>query len=243
MFYIYLRVSTTTQARDGYGLETQEEKTKAYADEKGIRIEQVFCDAGISGTEPDRPGLAALLAVLKRNDKVIVLNTSRLWRSDTAKVLIRHELKKVGADVISVEQPTYSIYTGEPNDFLINGLFELLDAYDRMQITRKLAAGRKTRASKGNKACGAAPYGYMWENKRIKINKAEADILLDLRQAFKKYGSYQRLEEYAARKGYVNRSGRPFTRQSLRYMLNNDFYSGVVTHAGQKYKGTHAAII
>ncbi|TDX89751.1 UNVERIFIED_CONTAM: hypothetical protein BJ099_1369 [Lysinibacillus xylanilyticus] len=49
--------------------------------------------------------------------QVIVLNTSRLWRSDMAKVLIQRELKKYNADVKAIEQPNYSIYTHEPNDF------------------------------------------------------------------------------------------------------------------------------
>ena len=36
--------------------------------------------------------------------KVIVLNTSRLWRSDMAKVLIQRELKKHKVDVKAIEQ-------------------------------------------------------------------------------------------------------------------------------------------
>lgn len=49
--------------------------------------------------------------------KIIVLNTSRLWRSDMAKVLIQRELKKHEVDVKAIEQPNYSIYIHDPNDF------------------------------------------------------------------------------------------------------------------------------
>ncbi|WP_228745461.1 recombinase family protein, partial [Paenibacillus sp. S150] len=55
-------------------------------------------------------------------DYVVVLNTSRLWRSDIVKVLVHRELKKRNIDIRSIEQPTYSIFKKDPSDFLINGL-------------------------------------------------------------------------------------------------------------------------
>ncbi len=90
--------------------------------------------------------------------KVIVLNTGRLWRSDIVKVLIRREIEKVNADIISIEQPTYSIYSKDPNGFLMNGIFELLDQYERMSISLKLAKGRRTKAKCGTKGVGKCPY-------------------------------------------------------------------------------------
>jgi len=53
------------------------------------------------------------------------LNISRLWRSD---------IEKDRVNIISIEQPTYSIYNKDPNDFLVNSMMELLDQYERMSI-------------------------------------------------------------------------------------------------------------
>ncbi len=53
----------------------------------------------------------------------------------TVKVLVHRELKKAKSDVIIIEQPNYSIYSKDPNDFLINGMIELLDQYERMSIS------------------------------------------------------------------------------------------------------------
>ncbi|SCC23512.1 Protein of unknown function [Bacillus mycoides] len=64
-----------------------------------------------------------------QGSKGIVLNTSRLWRSDMEKVLIQRELKKHVVDVKAIEQQNYSIYTHDPNDFLVNGMLELLEQY------------------------------------------------------------------------------------------------------------------
>ncbi|MDQ0214632.1 hypothetical protein J2S13_001029 [Oikeobacillus pervagus] len=51
------------------------------------------------------------------------------------KVLVHRELKKHGVDIRSIEQPQYSIHKKDPSDFLINGLMELLDQYQRLEIS------------------------------------------------------------------------------------------------------------
>lgn len=101
-----------------------------------MNLIRIYEDRGISGAKVDeeglsveRDGLQNMLADLSLSNvhSVIVLNTSRLWSSDMAKVLIQREFKRNQVDVISIEQPNYSIYTHDPNDFLVNGMLELLD--------------------------------------------------------------------------------------------------------------------
>ena len=155
-----IRVSTQTQVEKGYGLLTQKQAIKKYYVAHHMELVELFVDEGISGTEIDRKGLTELLTAFNGIRKVIVLNTSRLWRSDTAKVLIQRTLRQAHADVISIEQPTYSLYTDDPNDFLLNDIIELLDQYERLNINLKLARGRRTKAKAGIKGCGIAPLGY-----------------------------------------------------------------------------------
>ncbi len=87
----YIRVSTQGQARDGYSLKYQEDEIKAYCEENNLNLIHIFRDEGISGAELneealeiDRVGLQEMLAHLSsvQIDYVVVLNTSRLWRSD-----------------------------------------------------------------------------------------------------------------------------------------------------------------
>ena len=164
--YAYYRVSTQSQMEKN-GIEMQEAEVEKYCKSKEIKIDGIFIDEGISGTLADRDGLNELLAVLEKGDRVIVQNTSRLWRNDSVKVMVHHEMKKSGADIVSIEQPTYSVYCTDPNDFLFNGMMELLDQYERMTISMKLAKGRRARAKSGNKPCGTAPFGYKWNENRI----------------------------------------------------------------------------
>lgn len=114
----YIRVSTQGQAKDGYSLKYQEEEIKAYCEENSLNLVHIFRDEGINGAklneealEIDRVSLQEMLAHLASTQiqYVVVLNTSRLWRSDIVKVLIQRELKKYGCDIKSIEQPFYSI--------------------------------------------------------------------------------------------------------------------------------------
>ena len=154
--YGYGRVSTETQAEKGYGLDAQEKELRKYASTHDIVLERIFVDAGISGNMKDtdddealgkREALMELLSCLEEGDAVVVLNTSRLWRSDMTKAIIRRELMKRKAKIISIEQPKYDLYTKDPNDYLINAIMEALDVYERMSISLKLAAPRRPRAA------------------------------------------------------------------------------------------------
>ena len=240
----YVRVSTITQAEKGFGLDTQKKEIEKYCRENNLELVEIFCDEGISGTVTDREGLTSLLSSLNGTNKVVVLNTSRLWRSDVAKVLIRREIEKANGDVISIEQPSYSIYNTDPNDFLINGMMELLDQYERMSISMKLAKGRKTKARGGTKACGVAPYGYAWNsNAEIIIDTDKAEIVKEIFSLYNNGSSLQKIADTLNNRGITTDRGKQFSKQAISVILKNDFYTGTITHGTIKKQGTHEAII
>lgn len=240
--YAYYRVSTQTQAEQN-GIEMQIYEVERYCMENGISIDGTFKDEGISGTRVDREGLNDLLATLEKGDRVIVQNTSRLWRNDSVKVMIHHEMKKSGADIISVEQKTYSIYSKDPNDFLFNGMMELLDQYERMTISMKLAKGRKARAKTGNKPCGTAPIGYRWDGNKIIIDYDKQLVVQDIFKIFLRTKSLSKTQMECNVKGYKTIRNKKFSVQAVKNILLNDFYIGMVTYAGKKIKGSQEPII
>lgn len=248
--YGYIRVSTETQAEKGYGLVTQESAMKDYCNSNGIELVECFYDRGVSGTTADRDGLTDLMAALTEGEtkEVVVMNTSRLWRSDSVKVIVKRELEKINAEVISIEQPSYSIYIKDPNDFLINGVMELLDQYDRMSINLKLARGRKSKAKGGTKGGGLAPIGYKWKHDGV----SQPIIIMDeeygplIKHIFKLYMEHKSLGKVKKKldeMGCVTRNGKEFSRQALQVILKNPFYKGEVNHADIKVKGNHEPLV
>ncbi len=136
----------------------QVEEIERYSNENELQLLHIYED----GLTVEREGLQELLSDMayQQVSQIVVLNTSRLWRSDMAKVLIQRELKKYEVDVKSIEQPNYSIYAHDPNDFLVNGMLELLDQYQRLEIALKLSRGRKKKAEQGGYAGGGVLFGY-----------------------------------------------------------------------------------
>ena len=81
---IYVRVSTTEQALEGYSIPAQLSLLKKYAETYKYIIYKIYQDAGISGKNiEDRPGLLQLIedAKLEKFDLVMIWKLSRLSRS------------------------------------------------------------------------------------------------------------------------------------------------------------------
>lgn len=244
----YVRVSTETQAKSGYGAESQENAIRDYCIKNDLELENIFYDLGVSGTSVDREGLTDLISTFNGITKVVVLNTSRLWRSDTAKVLIKRQLEKVKSEVLSIEQPTYSIYTKDPNDFLINGMMELLDQYERMTINLKLARGRRQKVKSGVKGCGEVPLGYRWKKEGVKkpivvIDEESADIVKEIFSKYLELKSIGKVMKYLDGKEYKTKRGNSFSAQTVSNILSNSFYKGEVNHANLSVKGQHETLI
>lgn len=253
----YVRVSTYGQAKEGYSLTYQVEEIERYCQLNGMELLHIYEDKGISGAAVEeegltieREGLQEMLADLKEQQvsSVIVLNTSRLWRSDMAKVLIQRELKRHKADVIAIEQPNYSIYTHDPNDFLVNGMLELLDGYQRLEIAMKLMRGRKKKAEQGGYAGGGVAYGYTAKRggKVIAIDPQQAIVvrrLFELRGCFANW-SLSRLAVQLNADGFRTRRGSLFTDVQVKRILDREaFYRGTYQYGGVESEGQYEAIL
>jgi DNA invertase Pin-like site-specific DNA recombinase len=253
----YIRVSTYGQMKDGYSLAYQVEEIEKYCQLHDLELVHIYKDKGISGAAVDeadltieREGLQELLADLKDHDVryVVVLNTSRLWRSDMVKVLIQRELRRHKVDVKAIEQQNYSIFNPDPNDFLVNGMLELLDQYQWLEIALKLGRGRKKKAEQGGYAGGGVVFGYtatkgqnVWEVdwKKAKI----VHRLFELRELFPNW-SLSQLARQLNMDNITTGQDKAFTSVQVKRILDREhIYRGRYRYGSIEAAGKHQAII
>ncbi len=151
-------------------------------------------------------------------------------------------------DVKSIEQPTYSIYKKDPSDFLINGLMELLDAYQRLEISMKLSRGRNKKAQQGGYAGGRAAFGYKASkgHKVIEVHDKQAQAvkrLFDIREQNPTW-TLSELASVLNQEGFTTQQGKLFTKVQVKRILDRrDFYQGLYRYGGIEAEGLHKAII
>ena len=252
----YVRVSTTGQVKEGFSLEQQKEEIIKFCDENGYELVRMYEDAGISGAKVDeddmsidRPGLQDMLADLNEEIKyVVVLTTSRLWRADMVKAIIQRDLRKMGADVKAVDRPNYSIYEKDPTSVLINGMMELLDLYERLEIAKRLRRGRRAKAANGGYAGGNAPVGYRRERhaRKLVIDPEMAEVVKHVFRIKKKRRrmTLDEIAESLHEAGYTTATGRRYHRAQVKRILDNrDFYAGKYAYDGiSSEDGQHEVI-
>ncbi len=137
-----------------------------------------------------------------------------------------------------------------------NGLMELLDQYQRLEIALKLTKGRNKKAKEGGYAGGRATFGYMKQKgeKELKIHNSHAEVvkrLFELRQIHMKW-SLSRLAEALNEEGYQTTQGKAFTKVqfsifaksvtkflNLRYLIQAN-YIRYKSNTPGKESGDHA---
>jgi site-specific DNA recombinase len=116
-------------------------------------------------------------------------------------------------------------------------------------VRDKIAASRR----KGKWTCGSVPLGYDTRDKKLVINKVEAETV---RYIFKRYlevKSFAKLVEDLDKKGIVTKrrntrvkkfnGGIPFTYGPLAHFLKNRLYIGETRHGEKWFAGEHAGIV
>ncbi len=217
-----------------------------------VLVKQRYDDGGFSGGNMDRPDLKALLADIEAGkvDIVLLYKIDRLTRSLTDFAKIVEVMEAAGASFVSITQSfntTTSMGRLTLNMLLSFAQFEREVTGER--IRDKIAASKK----KGIWMGGPVPLGYDVEDRKLLVNKAEAEQVRHIMRRYLVLGSVPALVEELDREGYrtkvqlrasgPNRGGCVFRRGTLYHLLSNRIYRGMIVHKGKAYHGEHEAIV
>jgi DNA invertase Pin-like site-specific DNA recombinase len=254
---IYTRKSTEHGLDQEFNsLDAQWEACEAYIKSQASLgwklIPQHFDDAAYSGGNLERPALKRLLREIQlgRIDVVVVYKIDRLTRSlaDFAKLVETFDAHSVSFVAVTQQfNTTTSMGRLTLNILLSFAQFERELASER--VKDKVAASRK----KGKWTGGTVPLGYEAKDRKLVINKTEAQTVRTIFQLYLEVRSFGRLVGELDRRRIVTkrrdtkvvkyRGGIPFTYGPLAYLLKNRIYLGEIHHGGKWFKGEHAAIL
>jgi DNA invertase Pin-like site-specific DNA recombinase len=254
---IYTRKSTEHGLEQEFNsLDAQREACEAYIKSQAFQgwktLPQQYNDPAYSGGNLDRPALKRLLADIEAGkvDVIVVYKIDRLTRSlaDFAKLVEAFDAKSVSFVAVTQQfNTTTSMGRLTLNVLLSFAQFERELSAER--VRDKVAASRR----KGKWTGGTVPLGYDAKEKKLVINKSEAEYVRTIFGLYLELGSFSKLVAELDRRKIVTkrrntkvakyRGGIPFTYGPLAYVLKNRIYIGETHHGGKWFKGEHQAIL
>jgi DNA invertase Pin-like site-specific DNA recombinase len=91
---IYSRVSTEDQAKEGFSLDAQKDRLRAYCQAKGWEIAGEYVDDGHSGRDTKRPAYRRMFEEKDNWDTVLVIKMDRIHRNSKNFMEMMDDLKE-----------------------------------------------------------------------------------------------------------------------------------------------------
>lgn len=240
---IYVRVSTTSQAEEGYSIEEQIDKLESYCKIKDWTVYKVYTDGGFSGSNTERPALERLIkdADRKKFDTVLVYKLDRLSRSQKDTLfLIEDVFIKNGIEFLSLQE---NFDTSTPFGKAMIGLLSVFAQLEREQIKERMQLGKLGRAKAGKSMMWAkTSYGYDYHKKTgtMTINLVQS---LAIKFIFESYLSGRSITKLRDDLNEKFQKEKPWNYRAVRGILGNPVYCGYNQFMGDIYKGNHEPII
>ncbi len=179
---IYVRVSTEEQAKEGFSIEAQLEKLRAFCRIKGWEIYREYVDDGYTGRDENRPAYQIMLRDIDNWDVLLVLKLDRIHRNVQNCIKMMNMFKDRGKEFASVME---SIDTTTAMGRFVFIIFAALAELESEQTGERTKVGMEQKAKKNPKALGGQrPYGYSW-NKDPKTGKVDPErpLVINEREA------------------------------------------------------------
>lgn len=244
--YTYTRVSTAMQI-DGYSLDAQKARMKAYADYNDYEIVGEYEDAGKSGKSIEgREQFSQMMEDIKAGKDgvtfVLVFKLSRFGRNAADVLSTLQVMQDFGVNLVCVED---GIDSSKDAGKLMISVLSAVAEIERENIRIQTMEGRIQKAREGRWNGGFAPYGYELIDGKLVINEEEA---VAIRVIFDQYihtnsgstGIAKYLENHGIHKIQRQNGKNPlFDSHLIRMILKNPVYCGKIAYGRRKTEKVH----
>ena len=244
--YLYTRVSTTMQI-DGYSLDAQKTKMKAFCDYNEYEIAGEYEDAGKSGKSIEgRIAFDQMMDDIKSGKDevsyVLVFKLSRFGRNAADVLATLQVMQDFGVNLICVED---GIDSSKDAGKLMISVLSAVAEIERENIRVQTMEGRMQKAREGKWNGGFAPYGYSLIDGKLEVNEEEA---VAIRTIFDQYvntdleanGIAKYLENHGIHKIARQNGTNPlFDAALIRRIIQNPVYSGKISYGRRRTEKVH----
>lgn len=249
---IYARVSTSEQAEEGYSIDEQLSVLRQWCENQEYSVYDEFTDRGISGKSMNRPALLRMLKEANHFDMVIVWKMNRLARNilDILQMVKMLEDKQV--DFRSFKE---NLETETPAGKLQFHMLAAISEFERDNIAENVKMGMTARAKEGawngGRVLGYDSVSEFVSTKKRKqtkliINEDEARTVRKVFHLYLDGHGYKSIANKLNKEGYRTKLGNPFSFNSVKTILENPIYVGLIRYNKQvnwskkRRKGTNA---
>jgi len=228
---IYVRVSTTEQATQGFSLNAQQESLENYAKAIGYEVYKVYREEGKSAKNiQQRPEMVQMLkdAEARKFSAIFIHKLDRFSRSLKDLILTIDKLKEWGIDFVSLQD---KIETTSASGKLMFHVISAFAEFERNIIGDRTKFGMARKAQEGG-FITKAPKGYKIIDKQL-IPSEEAETIPKI---FQEFLDTEISLTQLAKKNNLTTSG-------IKKLLQNTTYLGKVKFASQESKGKHQPLV
>ena len=196
----------------------------------------VFEDEGFSGGNLNRPDFKKMMTAAKdrKFKAIVVYRLDRISRNISDFSSLIEELGRLGIDFVSIRE---SFDTSSPMGRAMMYIASVFSQLERETIAERIRDNMHELAKTGRWLGGTTPTGYASESVKsitvdgktkkackLKLLPDEAEIIYKIFDLYEQYDSLTMTETELLRQGVKTKTGRSFTRFSIKSILQNPVY-------------------
>lgn len=241
---LYIRVSTEKQADEGFSLDAQEMRLRAYCEAQQWNVcpNHIYVDAGISGKSTDREQFQAMMQAAKDGNvkRIVTMKLDRLARNTKDFLSIVDTLQNDGCDLVLIKE---SFDTSTPQGKFALTMFAAIAELEASTITERVMTGKAQKAADGGYNGSRCPLGYKYVDSQFSVDTATASTVKSVFQSFVDGATMASIAQRLNDDGVATATGGKWYTGTVRYMLQNGFYAGLTQWDACEVAGSHPAII
>lgn len=237
---LYARYSSFGQREES--IEGQVAACEKYAKENGYCIVHQYIDRAASARNDRRAQFQQMISDSEdgRFQAVLVYQYDRFSRDRFDSVFYKNSLMKNGVKVISVMEPI----SDDPSGAFMEALLEAQAQFASADLSRKVRRGQQTNVEKLMYNGGSLTFGYrIDENKHYQIDEETAPIIRRIFEQFLEARAIVDIMSELNAMGIRRPNGAEFTKNSIRYILENKKYIGTYVFGDQEIPDGIPAIV